>query len=181
MPQAEIVHDRFHVAKNLNEAVDKVRHAEHRKLQDEGEETLTGSKFLFLFAPENLDVERRARLRDLLNRDLKVGRAWMLKEQFRHFWERANARTALSFFVEWYARAVRSRLKPMIAAAKMLKRHLLNLLNYHHYRLTNATAEGLFRGILSRAEIEFAEEEKDSGSRARRQGFELTDDPQGIF
>ena len=38
---------------------------------------------------------------------------------------------------------MRSRLKPMIAAAKMLKRHLLNLLNYHHYRLTNATAEGL--------------------------------------
>ena len=31
----------------------------------------------------------------------------------------------------------------MIAAARMLKRHLLNLLNYHHYRLTNATAEGL--------------------------------------
>jgi transposase len=143
MPQAEIVHDRFHVAKHLNEAVDKVRRTEHRELQGEGEETLKGSKFLFLFAPENLDSERRARLRDLLNSDLKVGRAWTLKEQFRHFWERANARTALSFFEEWYARAVRSRLKPMIAAAKMLKRHLLNLLNYHHYRLTNATAEGL--------------------------------------
>ena len=54
---------------------------------------LKGSKFLFLFAPENLDSERRARLRDLLNSDLKVGRAWTLKEQFRHFWERANART----------------------------------------------------------------------------------------
>jgi hypothetical protein len=24
----------------------------------------------------------------------------------------------------------------------MLKRHLLNLLTYHHYRLTNATARG---------------------------------------
>ena len=143
MPQAEIVHDRFHVAKHLNEAVDKVRRTEHRELQGEGEETLKGSKFLFLFAPENLDRERRARLRELLNSDLKVGRAWTLKEQFRHFWERANARTALSFFEQWYARAVRSRLKPMIAAAKMLKRHLLNLLNYHHYRLTNATAEGL--------------------------------------
>jgi transposase len=82
-------------------------------------------------------------LRDLLNGDLKVGRAWTLKEQFRHFWQRANARTALSFFELWYARAVRCRLKPMMATAKMLKRHLLNLLNYHHYRLTNATAEGL--------------------------------------
>jgi transposase len=143
MPQAEIVHDRFHVSKHLNEAVDKVRRTEHRKLQEQGEETLKGSKFLFLFAPENLDRGRRARLRDLLNSDLKVGRAWTLKEQFRHFWERANARTALSFFEVWYARAVRCRIKPMIAAAKMLKRHLLNLLNYHHYRLTNATAEGL--------------------------------------
>ena len=98
MPQAEIVHDRFHVAKHLNEAVDKVRRTDHRELQGEGEETLKGSKFLFLFAPENLDRERRARLRELLNSDLKVGRAWTLKEQFRHFWERANARTALSFF-----------------------------------------------------------------------------------
>ena len=58
---------------------------------------MKGSKFLFLFAPENLDGGRRARLRDLLNGDLKVGRAWTLKEQFRHFWQCANARTALSF------------------------------------------------------------------------------------
>ena len=75
MPQAEIVHDRFHVAKHLNEAVDKVRRTEHRKLQEQGEETLKGKKFLFLFAPENIDRGRRARLRDLLNSDLKVERA----------------------------------------------------------------------------------------------------------
>ncbi len=74
MPQAEIVHDRFHVSKHLNEAVDKVRRTEHRKLQEQGEETLKGSKFLFLFAPGNLDRDG-ARLRDLLNGDLKVGRA----------------------------------------------------------------------------------------------------------
>jgi transposase len=55
MPQAEIVHDRFHVSKHLNEAVDKVRRIEHRELKEQGEETLKGSKFLFLFAPENLD------------------------------------------------------------------------------------------------------------------------------
>ena len=32
MPPAEIVHDRFHVSKDLNEAVDKVRRIEHREL-----------------------------------------------------------------------------------------------------------------------------------------------------
>ncbi len=141
MPHAETVHDRFHVAKRLNEAVDNVRRDEHRKLQGEGEATLTGSKFLFLFAPENLDSERRAKLRDLLSKDLKVGRAWTLKEQSLHFWERAKARTALDFFEGWYARAVRCRLKPIIAVAKMLKRHLLNLLNYNHH-LANPDHQG---------------------------------------
>jgi transposase len=108
MQHAEIVHDHFHVSQHLNEAVDKVRPREHHTLKEQGEETLKGSNFLFFFALENLDSGRRARLRDLLNSDLKVGRAWALKEQFRHFWERANARTALSFFELWYVRAVRS-------------------------------------------------------------------------
>ena len=47
MPQAEIVHDRFHVSKNLNEAVDKVRRTEHRNLKEQGKETLKGSRFFF--------------------------------------------------------------------------------------------------------------------------------------
>jgi transposase len=32
LPHAVVVHDKFHVSKHLNEAVDKVRKAEHRKL-----------------------------------------------------------------------------------------------------------------------------------------------------
>jgi Transposase len=47
MPHAEIVHDRFHVAKHLNEAVDKVRRTEHRKLQEGGKETLTAANSFF--------------------------------------------------------------------------------------------------------------------------------------
>jgi transposase len=98
MPQAEIVHNRFYVSKHLNEAVDKVRRREHRKLKEQGEKTLKASKFLFLFAPEKLDSGRRTQLRELLSSDLKVGRAWTFKEQFRHFWERANGRTGSGLF-----------------------------------------------------------------------------------
>jgi transposase len=142
-PQADIVHDRFHVSQHLNEAVDKVRRIEHRQLQGEGDDVLSGQRFVFLYSPENLDRERRANLRQLLAQDLKVGRAWTLKEHFRHFWERANAQTALAFFEQWYGRAVRSRLPPIIKVAKMLKKHLFNLLTYHWHRITNAVAEGL--------------------------------------
>ncbi len=53
-PQAEIVHDRFHVSKHLNEAVDQVRRQEHKVLKKQGDARLTGSKQLWLFNPENL-------------------------------------------------------------------------------------------------------------------------------
>ena len=72
MPQVEIVHDR--VSKHLNEAVDKVRRTEHRKLKEEGRRGPEG-KIPLSLAPENLDSGRRAQLRELLNRDLEVGRA----------------------------------------------------------------------------------------------------------
>ena len=42
VPQTRIVHDRFHIAKYLNEAVDKVRRTEHRELQQGGDDRLKG-------------------------------------------------------------------------------------------------------------------------------------------
>jgi len=42
-PQAQIVHDKFHVSKLLNEAVDKVRKEEHRRLLAKGDESLKGT------------------------------------------------------------------------------------------------------------------------------------------
>jgi transposase len=46
-------------------------------------------------------------------------------------------------FGEWYGWAIRSRLEPMKGKARMLKRHLENVLNYITYPITNAVSEGL--------------------------------------
>ncbi|MBC7533295.1 MAG: transposase [Oligoflexus sp.] len=53
------------------------------------------------------------------------------------------------FFDEWYWWATHSRLDPMIKVAKMLKRHLDNILTYLTHRITNATAEGFNSKIQS--------------------------------
>ena len=44
VPDADIVYDRFHIAKYLGEAVDKVRRQEHKVLKQDGDERLTGTK-----------------------------------------------------------------------------------------------------------------------------------------
>jgi transposase len=50
-PQGKIVHERFHVSKHLNEAVDQVRRKENKILQSKGDERLKGMKHVFLFNP----------------------------------------------------------------------------------------------------------------------------------
>jgi transposase len=141
-PQAEIVHDRFHVSKHLNEAVDQVRRQEHKALKKQGDVRLTGSKQLWLFNPENLNDDQWLKFEPLKDQELKTSRAWAIKEQFRWFWEYRYAASAKKFFARWYGWAARSRLPAIVKVAKTLKRHLPNLLTYFRHRITNSMSEG---------------------------------------
>jgi transposase len=142
-PQALIVHDKFHVSSLLNEAVNQVRRREHRELQKQGDQRLTGSKQLWLYHPANLSDQRFAAFQDLLKENLKTARAWLHKENFRGFWEQPGHWAAEGYFRRWYASAIRSRLEPIKKVARTLKAHLAELLNYFIYPITNAVTEGL--------------------------------------
>jgi transposase len=145
LPGAEgkIVFDKFHVVKHLHDAVDHVRRGEHRALRRVGDDRLTGSKYLWLRRPAAMTEDQRAAFRALRREDLKVGRAWVLKERFRPFWDYRYPGAAQTFFTRWFWRAPHSRLKPMAAVAKLIQRHLPNLLTYLRHHLTNAGLEGI--------------------------------------
>jgi transposase len=148
-PEAEIVHDKFHVSKHLNEAVDQVRRRENKTLKAAGDERLVGSKQLWLFHPKNLSRKRKRELAALKVQTLKTGRAWAIKEHFRRFWRYVYPTSAADFFSDWYGWAVRSQLPPIVAKAKMLKRHLPHLLSYFRQPITNAISEGFNSKIQS--------------------------------
>jgi len=149
VPQAEIVHDRFHISKHLNDAVDKVRRREHNVLTKADDDRLKGTKQSWLFNPENMSDERWIEFDALKDQELKTSRAWAIKEQFRWFWEYRYAGNARKFFKRWYGWATHSRLKPIIKVAKMLKRHLENTLTYFRHGITNAMSEGFNSRIQS--------------------------------
>jgi len=138
---APIVHDRFYISKYLGEAVDAVRRKESRTMLKDGDASLKGARYLFL--KNTLAGDEKTRFRALMQEGLKVGRAWTLKEAFRHFWEYVRESAARSFFGRWYFRATHSRLKPIIDVAKMLQRHLTGLLSHCLHGITNAVTEGL--------------------------------------
>ena len=145
VPDADekIVFDRFHIMTYLGQAVDTVRTQEHRDRLAQGDATLTGTKYLWLYSRENLPASRRQEFRLLRQQELKVGRAWAIKETLRGLWHYRDRAAALRFWQRWYFWATHSRLKPIQEAAATLKRHLANILTYCRHRITNAVTEGL--------------------------------------
>jgi len=140
---AKIVFDKFHIAKHLNEGVDRVRRAEQRELKQRGDERLTGTKYDWLRHPDRFTDEAWRAFHALRTGTLKVARAWALKETIVCLWDYRYVGAARKFFQRWYFWATHSRLRPMIEKARMLKSHLANVLTYLKHRITNATAEGL--------------------------------------
>ena len=142
-PQAEVVHDKFHIASHLNEAVDEVRRKEHKELMAQGDATLTGTRQLWLFNPLNFTAEQAVEFASLRDSGLKVARAWAAKELFSRLWHYRYEGAARKFFRNWFGWVSRSRLKPLIKVARMLKSHLDNILTYLRHPITNAVTEGL--------------------------------------
>jgi transposase len=73
LPQADIVHHKFHLCAYLNKAVDMVRRVEHRQLARSGRPTLKGSKYLWL---HNFpDLRFQPSFRELYRLNLRTSRA----------------------------------------------------------------------------------------------------------
>ena len=82
----KLVCDRFHIMKHANEGVDQVRKRENRELWKEGDPTLKGSKYLWLYRGENLPEKHRDRFSILQALHLKTGRAYALKKALVELW-----------------------------------------------------------------------------------------------
>jgi transposase len=141
--RSKIVFDRFHIMKHMTSAVDSVRKWEHHRLHAEGDDTLKGTKYLWLYSEENLPKWCRERFAALRALHLKTGRAWAIKESLRDLWDYRRKGWALRHWKHWYFWATHSRLKPVVKVARMIQGHLDNVLTYFDHRITNAISEGL--------------------------------------
>lgn len=142
-PDADIVYDKFHVMKLLGDAVDKVRRGEHRELLALGDGSLTGTRYHWLTGIGNMSDEMLATFEELAGRAYKTSRAWEYRFLFGSFWEHDTAEEAVGFFKKWFRRAVRSKLAPVVKAARTIRSHLSGLLTYFTHRVTNAMSEGI--------------------------------------
>jgi transposase len=146
-PQAQIVYDLFHVvARYGREVIDRVRVDEANRVRHDalGRKLVKGSRWLLLRNYENIaKQEDRVRLKELLAANRKLATVYILKDDLKHLWEYHYPGAALRFWKEWYARAVRSRIAPLVKFAKNLKAHLSTILAHCRWWLSTSLLEGI--------------------------------------
>jgi transposase len=140
-PQAEIVYDKFHIVKNLNDAVDEVRREETRKAEEEKKPIVKGERYNILRNSENLKPEQRISLQALLDLNENINSAYMLKESFRGFWVYRYLACAKKFLGWWMSLALESKLRPLIRFGTGLLGDSRELLNILKFGMTNAAME----------------------------------------
>ncbi|MGC9424159.1 ISL3 family transposase [Vibrio sp.] len=143
LPNALLVFDKFHIVRHLLDAVDQVRKEEAQKLKSSDPELLKKSRYIWLKNPWNLTDNQKIRLSDLEKLNLKINRAYLLKEAFRKFWDYSYKAWARKYLNQWFWWATHSRLKPMRDFAWMIRRHQDDILNYFKVPIDNGAVEGL--------------------------------------
>jgi transposase len=144
--------DRFHIAAKMNKALDEVRAAETRRLKSDGHEPLLSkSRWCLLKRKENLTAKQQVRLRDLLGYNLQSVRAYLLKEDFQHFWMYNSPAWAGKYLDFWCFQTMRSRIEPMKKIARTLRAHRELLLNY--FKAKKLFSSGVVEGMNNKAKV----------------------------
>jgi transposase len=148
-PNAQILFDRFHIVKHLNEAVDAVRRELWRRLTSKERTSFQGTRWLLLKNPWNLKDSQKERLSTLIQWNTPLVRAWYLKEAFQLFWTYKQPWRAQQHLNKWIRSAMRSKLDAFKKFAQMLRSHLDGILPWTKIRVSNGAVEGMNNKIKS--------------------------------
>jgi transposase len=143
LPHVDIVFDRYHIMALINQAIEELRREQQRELDQLGQQTLKGNRFLLLRNYESLEPDHKSRLNALFEANQPLFTMHSMKEQLRLFWEKQDGDAARAFLELWCGDALKSGIKQLIKVGKTLSLYRTGLLNYFKHYITSAVMEGI--------------------------------------
>jgi transposase len=144
LPHVRRVVDRFHVMKNLNDALTKAR----RVIQSEADEAqkaiLKGCRWLLVKNQENLTSEEQEKLQAMFIVSPELCACYTLKEDFRALFNQSIPKSdAEKLLKEWVTQVEASPFKALKKFVGTLRNWWQQILNYFVGRFNNGFAEGV--------------------------------------
>jgi transposase len=140
--EAEIVFDKFHVAKKANEALDNIRKKEFAKADPRTRKEWKKKRYIILTREKNLPCEKKETLRTLLDNNETLNTAYILKEQLLNIMDEQDETNAMARLQTWKDNVAESGFEEYRSLVKTLDQHMYGIQNYFKHHLTNAGSEG---------------------------------------
>lgn len=140
--RADIVFDKFHVAKKVNEALDSIRRHEFRNAGKDEQKEFKKKRFLILLRNENVPPDRRETLNSLLEKNQTLYSAYVLKEQLLSILDEKCYDVAIRRLETWKANVQESGIQEYEKVVKTINNYLYGIHNYFKHGVTNAASEG---------------------------------------
>ena len=147
LPSALIIIDRFHIAKELNKAIDKIRkqllaQGQFAQLSGEERKQLT---WAVRYSPKML--RKKPKYKRVLKKAMKLSKplrqVLALRSQFKQIFDRKRPQEVRPRITEWLRQASRTKLAPILDFLKTFHNWRTWIMMFVPLRYTNAAAEGL--------------------------------------
>jgi transposase len=138
LPDSQIVFDKFHLVKMLNESLDEVR-----RLERKGNELLKNHRYTILRKYENLSLKKKYELDALLPLYPKLGEAYRLRQLFLDVFDVNDSEDAKGYLWFWGDQALEAGIEPFKKFVNTVKRHWQGIVAYFDKKVTNGVLEGI--------------------------------------
>jgi len=143
LSHAKIVVDRFHVMKQLNMHLTKLRTKYQKECDSEMQKLVKGSRWILVRNRSELSKKQEDHLTQILQACPELRTLYLLKEEFHTIFEKITCREKAARFLDaWCRKAKRTGNKFLAKFVKTFKNWRDQILNYFIERITNGFVEG---------------------------------------
>ena len=143
LPEAEIVYDKFHVIKLMNDKLNSVRKRTMNRLEKEDKKALKGHRYTILKNEENLSFNAKEQLEKIRAEYEELGTASFMKECLRNIYKFAENTDEAEFcLLRWVKLAQETTVNELKTISKTIKVKVKGIAAYWRERLTSASMEG---------------------------------------
>lgn len=138
LPRAEVVYDRFHLVKMVNDALDKIR-----SLNQMNGSRHKWMRFKLLKNGKDLSPEERQKVFDIKDDNKIIGLAYEMKESLIQLYDYPDISSASEHVKQWLDWVEKDGHERMRAVGRTVSRHFHKILNWYHDGMSNGFLEGL--------------------------------------
>ena len=143
-PNAELIFDKFHVVKKVNEALDAIRKKEFAKATKDERISMKHKRFIILSRESNLNSAEKEELGILMQSNEKLYKGYLLKEQVLSIFNDkiSTFEQIKKRFEIWFSNILSNEMEEFYGVVNTIRQYYYGILNYFRYGMTNAIAEG---------------------------------------